>query len=370
MLAFLCFLLVCSCGVAEESSLELFPASDSTYSCYRIPALVTLKSDVLVAFAEGRRGSCSDFGHVDILMRRSTDKGKTWAASKIVASYGDLQAGNPVPVEDTMDRRFSKGRLFLFYNTGTGPESAVRVGKAMREQWYIASKDGGETWSKPVNITDETAELSAPPYRNPADWRFLAMGPGHGLQTSTGRIFIPGNHSSGDPKPDASDYCAYGFYTDDHGKSFHRTKDTGYPGSNESSAAELSNGWIMMNSRDQSGKTRARIVSISKNNGSSFDTVSVDTTLVDPVVEGSLLSATIDGRHYLFFSNPANAHTRSQLTLRVSTDDGKTWEHSRLITDGRAAYSDLSLIDKDMIGIVYEQAGIQFMTVPLSSLIR
>ena len=91
---FLGFLLTCSIGLSETLPLELFPHSDSTYSCFRIPALVTLKSGVLVAFSEGRRGSCRDFGHVDILMRRSEDKGKTWEHSvEIVAGragYSDL----------------------------------------------------------------------------------------------------------------------------------------------------------------------------------------------------------------------------------------------------------------------------------------
>jgi len=84
---FLGFLLTCSIGLSETLPLELFPHSDSTYSCFRIPALVTLKSGVLVVFAEGRRGSCNDFGHVDIVMRRSEDKGKSWTTQKVVASF-------------------------------------------------------------------------------------------------------------------------------------------------------------------------------------------------------------------------------------------------------------------------------------------
>jgi sialidase-1 len=59
------------------------------------------------------------------------------------------------------------------------------------------------------------------------------------------------------------DYKAFGFYTDDHGKTFHISEDVRLSGSNESTAAELSGNKLMMNSRNQKGDIKARIVSIS-----------------------------------------------------------------------------------------------------------
>ena len=59
------------------------------------------------------------------------------------------------------------------------------------------------------------------------------------------------------------DYIAHGFFTDDHGKTFHLGQSINFPGSNESMATELSHGKLMMNSRNQRGDVRARIVSIS-----------------------------------------------------------------------------------------------------------
>ena len=71
-----------------------------------------------MAFAEGRKTGCSDFGNVDILLRMSYNDGLHWTEMEVVAEFGELQAGNPAPVEDLFDHRFPEGRVFLFYNTG------------------------------------------------------------------------------------------------------------------------------------------------------------------------------------------------------------------------------------------------------------
>ena len=378
-------LLTCSlCArAAALPSVALFPASDANTACYRIPALLRLHDGTLLAFAEARRKSCSDFGFVEIVMRRSVDGGVSWSPQQVVASFGDLQAGNPVPVEDTSDPRHPRGRVFLFYNTGSASTADVRAGRGLREQWVRHSDDGGATWDQPVNITAQTARLSAPPYEHAEDWRALAMGPGHGLQTSSGRLFIAGNHSAGAPRADDTDYVAYAFYSDDHGETFHIVPDIAYPGSNESSAAQLGDGRIMMNSRDQTGWSRARIVSVTTEaEGNVFGVPYVDRALVDPVSQGSLLAAQLDGRAYLFFINPANPLLRIGLTLRASTDDGNTWPKALLLVPGGAGYSDIALLDRRHMGVLYEQGPwiraardvdgpfnrgpIRFMPVPLS----
>ncbi|MQR02144.1 sialidase family protein [Glaciimonas soli] len=350
-------------------SLTLFPASDATYACYRIPAMVTLKDGTLLAFAEARKTSCSDYGDVDIVMRASKDHGVTWSAQSIVVNYGTMQADNAVPVVDLTDPNYPNGRLFLFYNTGNASETSVREGNGLREQWFQTSTDDGVTWSAATNITSQTAKMASAPYNNPNGWRALAMGPGHGLQTSSGRIFVAGNYSVGAPQSNYTDYSAYGFYSDDHGVSFTIANMVPpYPGTNESTAAELSDGRVMINSRDQTGVSKARIVFTSPD-GSAFGQGVVDPTLIDPVCEGSLLNIVWNGKPYLFFSNPASTTARQNLTMRASDDNGQTWKYSLKITGNASAYSDLSQIDANTMGILYEQSGIRFMAVPISRVV-
>ena len=86
---------------------------------------------------------------------------------------------------------------------------------------------------------------------------------GHAFQFFSGkykgRMYVAANHSAGNPQPRSMDYKAHGFYTDDHGKTFHFSEVVNMPGGNESTAADLGHNKLMMNSRNQEGSVRARI---------------------------------------------------------------------------------------------------------------
>ena len=76
---------------AEENSQEsplalnpevvatVFERGESGYHSFRIPALLTTPRGTLLAFAEGRRNNLNDSGDIDLVLKRSQDKGKTWS---------------------------------------------------------------------------------------------------------------------------------------------------------------------------------------------------------------------------------------------------------------------------------------------------
>jgi sialidase-1 len=265
------------------------------------------------------------------------------------------------------------GRIFLFYNTGNNQEGEVRKGNGLREVWYKTSTDNGNTWSDAVNITTSTHRPKQPKvntaYNFTEDWRSYANTPGHAMQFQNGkfkgRIFVAANHSAGHPQQHFTDYAAHGFYTDDHGKTFQLGATVNYPGSNESMAVELGNDKLMMNSRNQQGNVRARIVSISSDGGATWDTTYIDQTLIDPVNQGSILNIGTEKRNTIIaFCNAADAKLRDNLTLRISYDDGKTWNKA-IVVDKSAeedkndftAYSDLVRLNENTIGVLYERDG-------------
>jgi sialidase-1 len=342
----------------------VFKNGEDGYRCYRIPAIVRAPSGELLAFAEGRVTDCGDFGDVEIVQRTSTDNGQTWGPVRRAADYGAAQVGNPAPVFDLTDSRYPGGRLLLVYNTGTASEADVRAGKAIREVWYIASTDHGATWSAPVNITAQVSRPNKPSvnpqYAFAEDWRSYANTPGHALQLTLGphrgRLFVAANHSAGPPQPQAHDYQAHGFYSDDHGTTWHLSPTIAYPGGNESTAAETSTGGVLMNIRNQSGDAKNRLLAASPDAGQTWQPTRVAQDLPDPVCQGSMVNyQAANGQKLLLFSNANSQTKREKMTVRASLDDGQTWPVNKEIYPGSAAYSDLVVQRDGRIGVLYEK---------------
>jgi len=354
---------------AQNIKTAVFESGKEGYKSYRIPAIIKLPDNELLAFCEGRVNGAGDFGDINIVMKHSSDNGKTWSSLSTIVDADSLQAGNPAPVIDRTDPAYPGGRIFLFYNTGNNHEGEVRKGKGLREVWYITSVDAGVSWSKPTNITLQVHRPMQPKvnvaYNFNEDWRSYANTPGHALQIQNGnyrgRIYIAANHSAGNPKAKAEDYFAHGYYTDDHGKTFHLSETINMPGGNEATAAEISNNGLLFNARNQKGDVKARIVARSNDGGQTWSSVTIDKNLPDPVCEGSLLNiGTKKGKQLLAFCNAADTMQRNNLTLRISYDEGITWKLNIPIdkSDDRkkdyTAYSDLVLVNKKNIGVLYE----------------
>lgn len=354
--------------MAQTAPVTVFESGKEGHKSYRIPAIVALKNGTLLAFAEGRVNNAGDFGDINIVLKRSTDGGKTWTSLQTIVDYDQQQAGNPAPVVDLTDPMYPQGRVFLFYNTGNNHEGEVRKGKGLREVWYKTSTDGGITWSEAVNITTQTHRPKQPAtnaaYNFSEDWRSYANTPGHAMQFSTGvykgRIFVAANHSAGEPLKQFEDYKAHGFYTDDHGKTFQLSETVDRVGGNEAMATQISGDRLMMNIRNQKGDVRARLIAISNDGGAKWDSVYFDNNLPDPVCQGSIVTlGKKKGKHIVAFCNAADTKSRDNLTLRISYDDGFTWAKSMVIdaTGKRdnAAYSDIVPLPKKQIGILYEK---------------
>jgi sialidase-1 len=356
----------CLVGLAQNTSIVVFSSGEAGYPTFRIPAMIHNKKGHILAFCEGRKTGSADFGNVDIVLKRSLDGGRTWGQLEVVAENGNRQAGNPAPVIDLMHSE-KGGRIFLFYNTGDQTEQNIREGKGKREVWYRISNDGGITWEQPVNITPQVHRLQKGNGGSMQEWRSYANTPGHALQIRhgkyRGRLVIAANHSFGPPQHRYRDYRAHVFFSDDGGRTFQLSEDVAYPGSNESMAAELGNGGILLNSRNQSGDEKFRLISRSSDGGKQWDTTYLEKTLIDPVNQGAVLTIGYQkGKAVMAHTHTQDSLRRNHLMLHISRDDGYSWRPFQMIdkapdgaTKDYTAYSDVLLLSRKNLGVLYER---------------
>ena len=134
-------------------------------------------------------------------------------------------------------------------------------------------------------------------------------------------------------------------------------------------------GFLMLNMRDNRNRsdkshTNGRAVSVTKDKGQTWSVHSSDHGILpEPVCMASLLSHELrDGWRVLFFSNPSSKHRREKMTVRMSLDQGKTWPRSILLDRKGGAYSSMSMVDEDTLGILYESslANLVFQKIKLS----
>ena len=326
---------------------DVFVSGQDGYHTYRIPAIIVSPKGDLLAFCEGRKLSRSDTGDIDIVMKRSNDGGKTWSKMQVIADQGPHVIGNPCPVVDK-----ATGTIWmpLTRNRGDEPEGNIMKGTTSepRTVWLMHSTDDGNTWTKPIQISDTTREKH---------WRWYATGPGVGIQLERGphkgRLLIPCDHSDHDYG--GHPYRSHTIWTDDAGKTWHRSPGIGDK-NNECQAVELTDGTVLMNMRSYRSK-KLRAIALSSDGGATWGKTAQDETLIEPVCQASILRYTAQPRHAknrILFSNPAS-HSRDKMTVRLSYDEGKTWPVTKLLYGPSAAYSCLVVLPDLSIGCFFER---------------
>ncbi len=346
-------LVLAACEAPNKAQREIFMTTlwsqeDTSHNNYRIPSLIVTKAGTLLAFAEGREGG--DSGDIDMLLKRSLDNGQTWSDQRVVWDDGGNTCGNPCPV---VDQNTGRILLFMTWNLGTDREHDIirKKSDSTRVPYMTYSDDDGLTWSEPQNLF-ESAKVP--------EWGWYATGPGVGVQLKgekyAGRLVVPCNNSYNDPDNTSRDGFGYGAHvliSDDGGDTWRMSKII-TPEVNESQLVELADGRLMMNMRSYHGKA-SRALSFSEDGGETWSTVQHDPQLVEPVCQGSIIDyGSLGGERMFLFSNPATPFERTNMTIRVSFDDGATWPNSKLVFSGPSAYSSLASLPDGNVGLFYE----------------
>lgn len=326
-----------------QTEIALFKSGEEGYKCYRIPAIVTTNKGTLLAFAEARKNSCGDAGDIDLVVKRSSDGGKTWSPMNIIWDDAENTCGNPSPV---VDKKTGNIILLSTWNLGSDHEKQIIAGTSQdtRRIFTLTSDNEGETWSEAREIT---ADVKLP------SWTWYATGPCNGIQVESGkykgRIVIPCDHIEKESKK----YYSHSIYTDDGGQTWKLGGTTPADMVNECTVAELPKGKLMLNMRNYN-EIRVRRFAVSKDGGMTWSALEGDNTLIEPICQASLIAFKHGKKRALAFSNPASQKSRTNMTVRISYDQGKTWKLTNAIHPGPAAYSNMVQLPNGNLACLYE----------------
>lgn len=369
----------------------LFKAADEEgYACFRIPAIVRTTGGILLAFAEGRVHDCGDAGDIDLVLKRSTDGGRTWGPLQVVNEGDGDTHGNPAPI---VDRRTGRVLLAETYNEGRTDGKSCEV-PCERVPHLQYSDDEGATWSAPKDLSSSI---------RPRHWNsWYATGPVHGIQLARGRHagrLVFGVNAETYAGGRVTDNHAALILSDDGGDTWRIGAVDSWPIADdgtfrqkpsELTLLERSDGSVYVNGREQDGTDLGhRDHTVSRDGGETF--VAPFRTIPDlyaPMVQGSVLrlpqradwdrgvgaqtrtkaktkaraaaqgeARAGHGHGRTLFAAPADPDRRRTMTIRSSYDEGRTWEsvdRGARVTEDWSGYSDMVAISRERIGLLYE----------------
>lgn len=348
------------------NSQMVFEAGTHDYYIFRIASLVSTPKGTLLAFCSARKGKGGDYDPIDIVMRRSTDQGKTWEPLTLLVQNDSLLSDNATPIVDLVT-----GEIHLLYQV----DYSIC--------YYIKSNDEGLTWSEPVDITKP---LNG--FKEIYPWVVQAPGPGHGIQLMSGRLIVPFWLSDGtgnDFGPNNRGHrpsIVVPFYSDDHGKTW-QTGDVAIPDNDttvipsETACVQLADGRVLFNARNESINYR-RLVTYSEDGATNWSTPEFTDAFFEPICFGSMVRYSmqpLQSKNRILFCNPDSRHDpwvrnssntprsarkrhRTNLTIRMSYDEGDTWPVSKVIDPGIAGYSDMAVTPDGIIHVFYEGGSV------------
>jgi len=347
---------------------DLFEAQKDGYALYRIPGIVTTKRGTVLAYCEARKSDRGDWGTIDLLLRRSTDGGKTWGARTNFAAVSGPKEKNPV----ALAQKLATPGEVTYNNPVAIPDANGAVHFLFCLEYarcFYLRTDDGLTFSKPVEIT-----AAFDKFRPEYDWKVLATGPGHGIQLKTGRFVVPvwlslgtGGHAH---RPSVTSVI----YSDDLGRTWSRGEIAGpnegeWNIPNETCAVQLADGRVLLNMRSES-KANRRLLTTSRDGATGWGRPQFHDQLLEPICMATMVRLSeAPAKNRLLFSNPHNlartdgkeapgkSRDRKNVSVKLSYDEAATWPVSKTIEPDFSGYSDLAVASDGTILLFYERGS-------------
>lgn len=330
---------------------NLFRAKIDGATAYRIPVLTTAWDGSLIAITDNRKYSTKDIPEdIDILVRRSTDNGKTWSEPVVMAQGTGYKQGFG---DACIVKTNTENELLCMFigGQGLGPSTPYD-----RIKTYISkSQDNGQTWSKPEDISGQifAGERS--------NWYASFCAAGNGLKTRNGILMFVAamRHNS------STTLYNHVVYSNDNGKTWN-VSNCAMQGGDEAKVVELNDGRILMSIRHQNGGER--FYNISNNVPTKDEPVSWTqkytsncdswSDMIEPACNGDIVryTSTKDGydKDRILHTVPNDISTRQNVSIFISYDEAKTWSIKKTLCKALSAYSSIAILNDGTIGVYLE----------------
>jgi Neuraminidase (sialidase) len=288
---------------------------------------ITLKDGkILFIYSHFTGNSSGDYGHAYLASRFSTDNGKTWSKEDktVVSQEGDMN------VMSVSLLRLKNGSIALFYGTKNSQEDCKPM---MR-----ISKDEAKTWSDPIScITDRKG--------------YFVLNNNRVIQLSNGRLLMPvALHNVPNGKWSSMGRL-FTYYSDDNGKTWKSSEEVANPDkviTQEPGVVEQKDGAIFMFIRANPG---VQYASYSKDNGETWSAAQ-PIRIASPLSPASIARIPSTGDLLMVWNNNGTNQKRTPLNVAVSKDEGKNWEHIKILEDdpdGVFCYTAIHFTGKDVL---------------------
>ncbi|XP_037734251.1 sialidase-3 [Chelonia mydas] len=378
----------------SSGKVTLFHQDPQTGVTYRVPALLYIPTDTLLAFAEKRSCPKDEDAEYLVLRRgRKTGTSVEWGpreplTSAVLPAHRTM---NPCPVYEQKSQT-----VFLFFicvRQRTTEKRQILTGRNAARLCYVCSGDAGQTWS---SLTDLTEQVIGEDLK---DWATFAVGPGHGVQLRSGRLVIPAYvyHITARccclPLPCWTQPQSLVFYSDDGGQCWHKGELIKGMKTVECQVAEVAgqacDPVLYCNARTP---CRCRAAALSTDQGLTFESPSSCKKLCEPPhgCQGSVVSfpptpglLEADGAEgpdtpahkvtcplnsgnaasalhrstvsWLLYSHPTSKRKRVDLGIYLNRSPltEATWEHPWLLYQGPSGYSDLAVCQEAPAALLF-----------------
>lgn len=373
--------LLISCGKKESSAnpesgdsdtatffeLCLYQPGNYGSANWRIPALLCLKDGSLLAVCDKRKYNESDLPEdIDIVIRRSVDKGHTWSEPVTIAEGQGVKRG----YGDAALVECENGDVVCVFVGGNGLWASTESDPI--RSYVCCSNDGGITWSQPEDITSQLwgSQASNTVCRS---YKASFFGSGNGLRLTRGENAGRIMFAAAMCRKNANILDNFVVYSDDNGHTWH-VSNKAYSGGDEAKLMELVDGRVLISVR-QNGE---RGYNHSDDGGETWGTQGRWTSLRSNACNGDMLRVCSmdhgDSINILFHSIP-NSLQREDVSIFTSRDEGETWQDPYLLFDGPSVYSSMTLLPDGCVGVLLEknpsgQCEIWYQHIPVKLILQ